>query len=302
MTSETLPVAIIGAGPVGLAAAAHLVLRGERPIVLEAGDRSAPRSGMGARPLVLPLALHCRRHRGHLLRGGWAMPEPEHLPTGRSSSRTTSSRWRRFRRSAAPPARRPRRARDPSRRRQAQDGGPRRGAVRAARAEPAGEEREVLARAVIDASGTSASPNPLGAAAVPRAASGAARAHVFYGIPDVLGAPPRPATPAGASPSSGAATRPSTSSRPGRARRRRSPVRGSPGSSAARPVGAESLRRRAATPCRPAASWGERARRLVVDGGCGRAGRASGGALSPDDRAAAAVAWRRRGSTLAAGR
>ena len=37
MTGESLPVAVIGAGPVGLAAAAHLVSRGEIPIVLEAG-------------------------------------------------------------------------------------------------------------------------------------------------------------------------------------------------------------------------------------------------------------------------
>lgn len=38
MTTERLPVAVIGAGPVGLAAAAHLVAKGERPVVLEAGD------------------------------------------------------------------------------------------------------------------------------------------------------------------------------------------------------------------------------------------------------------------------
>src|SRR4051794_11518654 len=37
MTASTLPVAIIGAGPVGLAAAAHLLARGLEPLVLEAG-------------------------------------------------------------------------------------------------------------------------------------------------------------------------------------------------------------------------------------------------------------------------
>ena len=35
---ETKTVAIIGAGPVGLAAAAHVLERGLKPIVLEAGD------------------------------------------------------------------------------------------------------------------------------------------------------------------------------------------------------------------------------------------------------------------------
>ena len=35
-----LPVVVVGAGPAGLAAAAHLVERGVRPVVLEAGDRA----------------------------------------------------------------------------------------------------------------------------------------------------------------------------------------------------------------------------------------------------------------------
>ena len=34
----TLPVVVVGAGPVGLAAAAHLLERGVEPLVLEAGD------------------------------------------------------------------------------------------------------------------------------------------------------------------------------------------------------------------------------------------------------------------------
>ena len=36
--NKPLPVAVIGAGPVGLAAAAHLVDRGLEPVVFEAGD------------------------------------------------------------------------------------------------------------------------------------------------------------------------------------------------------------------------------------------------------------------------
>ncbi|MEV7891797.1 FAD-dependent oxidoreductase, partial [Streptomyces sp. NPDC088357] len=35
--TDQLPVVVIGAGPVGLAAAAHLVERGLDPLVLEAG-------------------------------------------------------------------------------------------------------------------------------------------------------------------------------------------------------------------------------------------------------------------------
>lgn len=37
MSTDRLPVAVIGAGPVGLAAAAHLLAAGEVPLVLEAG-------------------------------------------------------------------------------------------------------------------------------------------------------------------------------------------------------------------------------------------------------------------------
>jgi flavin-dependent dehydrogenase len=38
MSSQQLPVVVVGAGPVGLAAAAHLAERGIEPLVLEAGD------------------------------------------------------------------------------------------------------------------------------------------------------------------------------------------------------------------------------------------------------------------------
>ncbi|WP_436081755.1 FAD-dependent oxidoreductase [Pararhizobium sp. LjRoot235] len=38
MSKNELPVAVIGAGPVGLAAAAHLVSRNLRPIIFEKGE------------------------------------------------------------------------------------------------------------------------------------------------------------------------------------------------------------------------------------------------------------------------
>jgi cation diffusion facilitator CzcD-associated flavoprotein CzcO len=49
---QTLPVVVIGAGPIGLAAAAHLASRGERFLVLEAGAAvGAPRPAGGRRPV-----------------------------------------------------------------------------------------------------------------------------------------------------------------------------------------------------------------------------------------------------------
>ncbi|HSE45757.1 MAG TPA: NAD(P)-binding domain-containing protein, partial [Gemmatimonadales bacterium] len=50
----------------------------------------------------------------------------------------------------------------------------------------AGEE-SLLARAVIDASGTYGVPNPLGANGLPAIGEGECRDRIFYGIPDVLG-------------------------------------------------------------------------------------------------------------------
>jgi hypothetical protein len=50
-----------------------------------------------------------------------------------------------------------------------------------------GEEQDVLARAVIDASGTYESPNPLGAYGIPALGEQALREHIFYRIPDILG-------------------------------------------------------------------------------------------------------------------
>ncbi|MFN3373573.1 MAG: flavoprotein, partial [Chloroflexus sp.] len=50
-----------------------------------------------------------------------------------------------------------------------------------------GHESLLLARAVIDASGTYLSPNPLGAAGVPAVGEREATDRIFYGIPDVLG-------------------------------------------------------------------------------------------------------------------
>ena len=51
--TQSHPVAIIGAGPVGLAAAAHLVSRGERPVVLV----GAHIAGVGTRAGVLAVAV-----------------------------------------------------------------------------------------------------------------------------------------------------------------------------------------------------------------------------------------------------
>jgi thioredoxin reductase len=84
MSSPKKTVAIIGGGPVGLAAAAHALDRDFKPIVLEAGGKV----GQAVREWS-----HVRMfsHWGHnvdkaaerlLRREGWNAPDPEHYPTG----------------------------------------------------------------------------------------------------------------------------------------------------------------------------------------------------------------------------
>src|SRR5690606_10211036 len=50
-----------------------------------------------------------------------------------------------------------------------------------------GTEARYLAKAVIDASGTYRSPNPLGANGIPALGENQERGRIYYGIPDVLG-------------------------------------------------------------------------------------------------------------------
>jgi cation diffusion facilitator CzcD-associated flavoprotein CzcO len=81
--TSTLPVAVIGAGPVGLAAAAHLLARGLTPIVLEAG--SAPGTNLRTYThvqLFSPWRYNVDKAAKALLEEmGWKHPPPTTLPT-----------------------------------------------------------------------------------------------------------------------------------------------------------------------------------------------------------------------------
>lgn len=84
--TPTTPVAIIGAGPVGLAAAAHLAERSLPFLVLEAG----PQVGhsvleWGHVQLFSPWRYCIDRASARLLEAtGWHTPELESYPTGRA--------------------------------------------------------------------------------------------------------------------------------------------------------------------------------------------------------------------------
>ena len=79
--SEAKTVAIIGAGPVGLAAAAHVLERGLQPIVLEAGDSAGHAVRQwGHVQLFSPWEYNIDRAAARLLAPtGWNSPEPRSI-------------------------------------------------------------------------------------------------------------------------------------------------------------------------------------------------------------------------------
>jgi thioredoxin reductase len=188
MTSNQLPVAVIGAGPVGLAAAAHLVARGRTPLVLEAGPAAgASVLEWGHVRIFSPWKYNVDDAASLLLEAaGWSRPPDAEHPTGRELVDRYLAPL------AAHPRIRPhvrlntrvvavsRRAVDRARTVARED------APFVLRVESEGTEADVLARAVIDASGTFDSPNPLGGSGVPAIGETAAADRIFYGIPDVL--------------------------------------------------------------------------------------------------------------------
>ena len=184
-----LPIAVIGAGPVGLAAAAHLVKRGATPLVLEAGPSVGTSVlGWGQVRIFSPWKYNVDAAARELLdRGGWTSPNGEDYPTGRELVEAY------LRPLAATPEIAPHlrlRHRVTAITRLGHDKMKTTGRGDApfaiTVATPSGEQ-QILARAVIDASGTYTLPNPLGASGTPARGEAQAADRIFYGIADVLG-------------------------------------------------------------------------------------------------------------------
>ncbi|MET9951903.1 NAD(P)-binding domain-containing protein [Streptomyces sp. NPDC006339] len=183
---EPLPVVVIGAGPTGLAAAAHLVDRGLEPLVLEAGAEAgaAVREWAHVR-LFSPWGEVTDAVAEKLLAPtGWVKPDPTTYPTGgdwverylrplaevlgervRLGARVTGvSRSGRDRIVDADRETRP-------------------FTVRVTHAD--GREERVLARTVIDASGTWSLPSPAGGDGLPALGERAAADRISYRVPDL---------------------------------------------------------------------------------------------------------------------
>ncbi|MFB9904297.1 NAD(P)-binding domain-containing protein [Allokutzneria oryzae] len=182
---DEFPVVVVGAGPVGLAAAANLVERKIPVLVLEAGTRAGAAVAQwhhvrlfSAWPeLVDPAAARL------LEPTGWQRPEQPTYPTGQQWAEqylqpladVLGDRVRYGARVVGVARRGRDRVVDAGR-----DTEPLTVHVRTA----AGEER-ITARAVIDASGTWGAPNPLGGDGLPAAGEGAAADRISYRVPDL---------------------------------------------------------------------------------------------------------------------
>ncbi len=187
--ASALPVAVIGAGPVGLAALAHLHGRGLPAVLLEAG-RGIAQSYEDFRHVRLfsPWRYNIDETAARLLEAtGWTRPDPEAVPTaGEVVDRYLAPL-------AAHPALRARIRLDSRVSAIARRGfdrvksAGRDGTPFALRISGPDGESELLARAVIDASGTWGQPNPLGANGLPALGESAQQGRIRYGMPDILG-------------------------------------------------------------------------------------------------------------------
>ncbi|QAY72536.1 FAD-dependent oxidoreductase [Agromyces protaetiae] len=188
----TLPVVIVGAGPIGLAAAANLVERGIDFVVLEAGDDIADSvRSWGHTRLFSPWKHLVDPASARLLEAsasGWTVPDPERAPSGAelfeeyllplSSLDAIASRIRTgvevvaVSREGMDRTRTANRAQTPF-------------AVRLRNEH--GEVEELSARAVIDASGTYRTPNSLASSGLSLLGLDEIAEHVHPALPDVFG-------------------------------------------------------------------------------------------------------------------
>jgi thioredoxin reductase len=187
---RTLPVAVIGAGPIGLAAAAHLILRNEPVLVFEASRAIAANLREWAHVRLFSVWDQCIDEAAEaiLRRNGWKGVDGNRLPTGGDLVRdyleplAATPEFSNIIETDSRVVRIVRRGAD---RMSAKQRGDRPFEITVETA--AGQRRKILARVVIDTSGTWQNPNPLGADGWPAEGELESGNSVRYGIPDVTG-------------------------------------------------------------------------------------------------------------------
>ena len=188
-TTSSHPIAVIGAGPVGLAAAANLLDRGLEPLIFEAGAAvGASVRQWGHVRVFSPWEFNLDPVAERLLDdAGWQRPDPRGYPTGDelveryleplAAQPEIGERLRLRTRVLAVSKRGVDKLKDAGR-----DEAPFELLV-----EQDGVEQRYLASAVIDASGTWTRRNPVGADGLRAEGEREAADRISYGIPDVLG-------------------------------------------------------------------------------------------------------------------
>ena len=184
----SFPVAIIGAGPVGLAAAAHLELRSIPFLLFESGSTVASNILSWKHIRVFsPWKYNIDKAARQLLQGsGWESPSDEGLPTGAElfdkyflplyqlpfirSNTFLNAKVIAIGRKNVDKMKTSGRENLPYLIQVLQDN----------------EVKQFEARAVIDATGTWNSPNPIGSGGTYAIGERENRDHIFYGIPDIL--------------------------------------------------------------------------------------------------------------------
>ncbi|MFD5786802.1 NAD(P)-binding domain-containing protein [Streptomyces sp. NPDC127037] len=186
MSEQQLPVVVIGAGPIGLAAAAHLVGRGLEPLVLEAGPAaaSAVREWSHVRLFSTWGEVTDPAAEKLLAPTGWVKPDEATYPTGGDWAAQYLQPLAdvlddkvRFGASVTGVSRLGRdRVVDADREQQPFT-------VHILHAD--GTEERITARAVIDASGTWSTPSPIGGDGLPALGERTAADRISYRVPDL---------------------------------------------------------------------------------------------------------------------
>ncbi|SDO46821.1 Thioredoxin reductase [Pseudomonas arsenicoxydans] len=183
-----LPIAIIGAGPVGLAAACHLIARGLTPLIFEAGPSAGASIENWAHVRMFsPWGFNIDKQAASLLTAqGWVAPAGDDYPTGRElldeyvyplAALPSVNRYLCLNTEVLAVTR------------FGQDVMKTKNRATASfllRVRTPEGEKDVLASAVIDASGTFRSPNWMGAHGIPALGEKDLAERITYGIPEVL--------------------------------------------------------------------------------------------------------------------
>jgi thioredoxin reductase len=187
--TKELPVAVIGAGPVGLAAASHLVERGLAPVIFERGSNVGHAiKSWGHVRVFSPWSYNIDSAARSLLeRHGWEAPDPQGLPTGNEivdqyleplANHPQIASGLHLEAEVISITRKAR-----TRSSEEEDARP----LVIGWKDRSGKLHQTEAQAIIDASGTWFSPNPMGVDGNLVEGEKEAAGQIHYGIPDVLG-------------------------------------------------------------------------------------------------------------------